>query len=533
MARGIRRNLSMFRNLLIGFWLLVSTAAQAEWHEARSNNFLVYSEGSEQQLRDFTAKLEKFHFILRAMHNITRSPPPNRLHVYLLRNIDAVQHSLGGAAGIAGYSIFHARGPILVGTRERGGQNSYMIDPEPILLHEYSHHFMYGYFPATYPTWYSEGFAEFWGQTQISDTNVVRIGAPAGNRFYSFQGNRWLPIDRILAARSYADARGDVDLIYAEGWLLNRYLFTNSARNGQLFRYLTLINQGRSYEQAMQEAFGGDTGALDSELRRFAEQTQFPVLDVPFRPIDVGPIAVRTLRPAEAALIAQDIQLGQEIPAREAADFARTVSDIAYHYPDDPYALEILIEAQRLAGNSAAATAAADHLLQIEPDNARGLMHKGLLQAEALAAAHSADDAAWDAARQPILRANRSAPNDPLVLEAYYDSFADQGVLPPASAQNAFFHALQLAPGDEELRYRVAADFERRDMIPEAIAVIRPTALALRDVGDEGEREHRRRQLEEERNRPAGQARHETAREMLTRLQTRLAAQPAPATTSH
>src|SRR5207253_3781071 len=98
----------MFRKLLVGFCLLLSTAAQAEWREARSNNFLIYSESSEEQLRAFTAKLEKFHFILRAMHNITRSPPPNRLHVYLLRNVDAVERSLGGAPGVAGYSIFHA-----------------------------------------------------------------------------------------------------------------------------------------------------------------------------------------------------------------------------------------------------------------------------------------------------------------------------------------------------------------------------------------------------------------------------------------
>jgi len=522
----------MFRKLLISLGLFLSTAAQAEWREARSNNFLVYSESGEQQLREFTAKLEKFHFILRAMHNITRSPPPNRLHVYLLRNIDAVQRSLGGAAGVAGYSIFHARGPILVGTRQSGGQESYGLDPEPILLHEYAHHFMYGYFPATYPTWYSEGFAEFWGQTRIGENNVVRIGAPAATRFYSFVGNRWMPIDRILAARNYGDARGDVDLIYAEGWLLNRYLFTNGARRGQLTRYLTLINQGRSYEQAMQEAFGADTAALDTELRHFAEQTQFPVLDVPFRPIDVGPIAIRTLRPAEAALIDQEIRLGQEIPAREAAEFARTVSGIAAHYPDDPHALEILVEAQRLAGNAAAATEAVDHLLRIEPDNARGLMHKGLLRAEALAAARSTDDAAWNDARQLLLRANQLAPHDPLILEAYYESFVDQGVLPPAGAQNALFRALQIAPGDEELRYRVAADFEHRDMIPEAIAVIRPTALALREVGDEGERARRRREQEEERNRPAGQARHESAREMLTRLEARQAGHPAPAPAS-
>ena len=38
----------MFRKLLVGLCLLLSTAAQAEWREARSNNFLVYSESSEE-----------------------------------------------------------------------------------------------------------------------------------------------------------------------------------------------------------------------------------------------------------------------------------------------------------------------------------------------------------------------------------------------------------------------------------------------------------------------------------------------------
>lgn len=517
----------MPRAFLIIFALLWATGASAEWREARSNNFIVDSDASEAQLRAFTAKLEKFHFILRAMHNITRSPPPNRLRVYLLRNIDAVQRSLGGAGGVAGYSIFDARQPILVGTTAGGGQYSYGLDPEPILLHEYAHHFMYYYFPATYPTWYSEGFAEFWGQTQIEDNDVVRVGAPAEVRFRSFEGNRWMPIDRILAARSYGDARGDVDLIYAEGWLLNRYLFTNHERAGQLANYLNLINQGHSYEDAMREAFGNDLGALDDALHRFAGQTSFPILDVPFRHIDVGPIEIRAMSPAEAALVYQDIRLSQRIAAREAPAFADEVQAIAAPYPDDPHALLLMAEAQRLAGRTQAATASVDRLLAIDPANPRGLMFKGLLTADALRAAGSTDRVAWDAARLFIARAARAAPDDPYILAAVYEGYADQGLLPPAEAQNALFRALRLAPGDDELRYRVAADFERRDMIADAIAVIRPAALAMRDVGDEGERARREREREEERNAPAGQARHETAREMYARLQARLAGHDA------
>jgi hypothetical protein len=523
----------MARIVLAILGLLFATTAHAEWREARSNNFVVYSDTSEDQLRAFTAKLEKFHFILRAMHNITRSPPPNPLHVYLLRNIDAVQRSLGGAGGVAGYSIFNARQPILVGTTVRGGQYAYDLDPEPILLHEYAHHFMYYYFPATYPTWYSEGFAEFWGQTQIEDNDVVRIGAPAQARFRSFEGNRWMPIERILSARSYGDARSDVDLIYAEGWLLNRYLFTNRERAGQLANYLSLINHGRSYEDAMHEAFGDDLDGLDSELRHFAGQSSFRILDVPFRRIDVGPIQIRPLRPAEADLVYQDIRLSQTIPAREAGAFADEVRRIAERYPRDPYALRLCAEAEHLAGRNDAAMADIDRLLAIAPANARGLMLKGVIEAERLRAAGTADAAAWSAVHALLARAVRAAPNDPFILEGYYDGYAAQGVLPPPDVQNALFRALGLAPGDDELRYRVAADFEHRGMIEDAITVIRPAALAMRDVGDEGERERRRREREEQENAPAGQARHESAREMYARLQALRAGHGQPAAARH
>jgi hypothetical protein len=510
----------MIRKLLILLALMLPATARAEWREARSNHFIVYSEGSERQLRDFTEKLEKFHFILRTMHNVTRDPSPIKLRVYLMRNIDHVGRTFpGGGGGVAGYYIHRTRGPIMVGTRGSGGQYSYGVDPETILLHEYAHHFMYEYFPATYPTWYSEGFAEFWGATQIGANDVVEVGHAAADRLTSFQGNRWVSIDRLLAARNYGDARGNIDLLYAQGWLLVRYLFENRERSGQLQTYLNAINAGRSYEDAMNEAFGEDARSLNNELRNFSGTRNFRVMRLPFRPIETGPIETRTVRPAEDALMMQEIRLGQGVTARDAPAFAAEVRRIAERFPDDPHALRMLAEAERLAGNTAAATAAPDALLRVAPRDARGLALRGLVRADALRAAENGDEAAWEATREPILAANRLDPNDPFILEAYYETFSAQGVLPPAHAQNALFRALELAPGDRRLRYRVASDFEQRDMIDEAIATIRPTALAQRDIGDENERERRRREEQEERYREAGQRQRESARRMLTRLE--------------
>jgi len=144
-------------------------------------------------------------------------------------------------------------------------------------------------------------------------------------------------------------------------------------------------------------------------------------------------------------------------------------------------------------------------------------MLKGLIELDALKNGGPAQ--AFAAARKPIEQAMKLAPNDPLVHEAFYTSYAAMGSLPPEDAQAALYRAMELAPSDGRLRYLVASDFEKRGLIPEAIATIRPDAYTVPDRRDESERERAKREREEDRNRRAGTARTETARQMLERLE--------------
>ena len=507
----------LIRLLALAAMALAPASAHAEWKEATSANFIVYSEGSDQQLKDFSAKLEKFNFILRTFHKVTAPPSVNKLKVYLFPDIKAVGR-MAGSDRVAGYYVTEARGPMMVGTRSSASTAS--IDSESILLHEYAHHFMYQYFPATYPTWYSEGFAEFWGSTKILDGDIVEVGAPAEYRFGSFFENRWLPIRQLLTAQSYADVP-ELDLLYAEGWLLVRYVFDNDKRRQQLQTYLAAINGGATYADAAAKSFP-DVGALNSEIFSFARRMRFSVVRLPFRPIDPGAINLRTLRPAEQALLEYEIKINQGFLQSEAQEFANKVRSVAGRYLTDPFALAILAETEGLAGNKAAALTATEKLLAIQPDHARALTQKAMLQIDSLRAAGSTDKAAWQAARQPIVRARKAAPNDPIVLEAFHRSYLEQGVLPPEAAQNALYTAMELAPSDNDLRYRVARDFEQRNLIREAIAIIRPSAYVLPHRKTESEREKKKREEREEKYRGAGQQRRETAREMLDRLQKKL-----------
>lgn len=521
----------MIRKLLVGVAAMVASLsanpARAEWHQATSSNFIVYSQGSETDARDFAAKLERFHYVLRTFHRISSPTVPNKLRVFLLSSAGAVGRA-AGSAGVAGYYVPDSRGLMLVGTRAQGGRgdgdlrsasSQANLDPESILLHEYTHHFMYQYFPAAYPTWYSEGFAEFWGATRFLPGDVVEIGLPADHRFSTFRALGWLPLERLLRIHNYREAGGaNVFLLYAQGWLLVRYTFENQARQRQLQAYLRAINNGSTYDAAAREAFP-DLEAFNSELFSYAGRGRFGVVRLPFRTIDVGQINVTTPGPAEQALMMQEIKLSQGYPAREATEFAAEVRGIAARFPNDPFALRLVMESAWLAGDNAAALDAANRLLAVEPDNARALTTKGMIQVAGLVGARNVTAAAWDAAREPLVRARRVAPRDPLVLRAFYRAHAMQGGLPGEEAQNALYDAMELAPSDGEIRYELALDFERRRMIPEAIAIIRPEANSAVDHSTESAAERRRREELEERNRQAGTVRHESPLEMLRRLQ--------------
>jgi hypothetical protein len=524
----------MIRRLLTGMTVLAAslsaTAARAEWHQATSNNFIVYSQSSERDAHDFAAKLERFHYVLRTFHRITATTMPNKLRVFLLSSAGAVGRQIGSSS-VAGSYIPDARGLMLVGTSahssnnsgdSRSAQSDASLDPESILLHEYTHHFMFQYFPAAYPTWYSEGFAEFWGATRFGPNDSVEVGLPAEHRFSTFQALGWLPLDRLLRIHNYREAGGfNVFLLYAEGWLLVRYTFEHQERQRQLQTYLRLINNGTDYAAAAQQAFP-DLGAFNSELFSYAGTGRFNALHLNFRTIDVGPIVLTTPGPAEQALMLQQIKLGQGYPQREATDFANEVKGIAARFPSDPFALRMVMETAYLANDNAGAMDAANRLLAVEPNNAHALMTKGLIQVTGLAAAQNHDAAAWTAARAPLLRAKQAAPRDPVVLRAFYRGYALQGGVPPEDAQNALYDAMELAPSDDEIRYELARDFEQRRMIPEAIAIIRPEANSFPHRGNESEGDRRRREELEDRNREAGTVRHETPLEMLNRLQAML-----------
>src|SRR3569623_2819863 len=105
---------------------------------------------------------------MRAVSGVTRPGSPIRTKVYMMPDSAAVQATMpfGGSPGVAGYFDGDMRGPYAVMTRSATGE-SFGLAAQTVLFHELSHQFMFRFFPAAYPTWYVEGFADFYGTMTI------------------------------------------------------------------------------------------------------------------------------------------------------------------------------------------------------------------------------------------------------------------------------------------------------------------------------------------------------------------------------
>ena len=504
-------------------------SAQAAWKRVETPHYIVYSQGTDAQIQQLGFRLEMLDKTQRFLTRRPEALPPIKPVVYVLDDMEAVQQTMafGGASGVAGYYNAHTRGPFMVTNADNSNAE---FTAQLVMFHELTHYYMFANFPAAYPTWFTEGFAEFVGTSRVLDQNKMEVGRLSLNRYRTLAAFEWLPVQRLIAAKSYGDV-DNVLMLYAEGWLLTHYLTLGGARDGQLATYLGAINQGRSFLDAAKLAFG-DLGKLDGELQAYARRRTLPTRIFEFRVPTATTAAVTAVPPAQNAMMLDDVKLMSGVGASDAAAFAQQVRRDAGAFPNDPFALRLRAEASLWADDTADATAATRQWLAVAPNDPLAQAMLGRTEVAALKAGKSTDAAAWAAARARIMAASRLAPHEPTILRAYFESFTAEGKLPSDDAQNMLFTALDMNPNDAEVRYLLAADFERRGLLTDAMATIRLAAFASPEKDPDNDKQRARIDRARQRYRLAGEELHETPRAMYLRLQAKVggaaAAQDAP-----
>lgn len=459
---------------LIALALLLATPAAAEWHEASSPHFVVYSEQPVERLRRFATELERFDKAIRLLRGDADKPvgPANRVTVFMVDDIEAVA-ALAGSESVRGFYRPQVA-PVAFVPRRSGATGEGDLDAQAILFHEYAHHLMWTMAPnAVYPAWYIEGFAEALAASSNGRDGSLLIGNMPAYRSDAIMGAIPLSVEKLLLADPSGFDAMDTQALYGQGWLLTHYITFGKARQDQFGAYLLAINRGKTPREAA--AAFGDLGALQSELVRY-RVSQLKGLRMNPERLGTGAVAIRALTPGEAATMDLRIRLRNGVAAKAAPALYADARSVAARYPDDAGAQAVLADAALRAGDFAAAQAAADRAIAADAGAVAPLLTKARAAMAAAVAAKDRRPESWTAIRTLILRANHLDANDPRPLILYFQSFAAAGEAAPKSAQDGLYTAFLLAPQDAVLRFMTATMLLRTGNTAKARMLLAPLA---------------------------------------------------------
>lgn len=363
-------NLNVLRMLAVAVALFMACAAgpvRAEWRKAETAHFIVYGDTSERDIRAFARRIERFDSFLRTYYPIETEYLTPKLEIYLAagaRDMNRVYPGIGPSVG-GFYSSNSGRIYAVVNTTVMTG--------DVVLFHEYAHHFMFQMRGGdAYPSWFVEGFAEYYATADMRSERV-QFGRhhPGRMLVLNYTGNSSTGMDDVLEWRYSASGRYPASIYYAQAWGLTHYLMSTPERQRILSQYLGAVVRGENSITAMQAATGRTPAQLQSDVRRYLAgpiQILTPQIDLP-----EPEVTVLTLTPAENAMVWLDIRLDNtdviELPeeedgqtrksesqkAREAreraevrADLIRDAHAAAARFPGDRMALLTAARAYRL-----------------------------------------------------------------------------------------------------------------------------------------------------------------------------------------
>lgn len=470
---------------------LAPAAAQAKWLKAETRHFIIYSEGSEKELRAAAIKLERFDALLKLKFGFAEKPYQPKLPIYYLaRQSDVQKLTKGWQPNAAGFFAPRPEGSFAVANREKAN-NEFDLGSDGILMHEYGHYFMFRHASFPYPTWYIEGFAEFVSTTTIDNAGNWTMGKPAYHRAGSLMNMDKLPIDQILFSRYRGLSKADTSVFYGRSWLLTHMLLTRPEHKDKLAVYFTGIAAGKNPRQAATEAFG-DLAALDQTLDQYRNQKlTFIASNAPIQ-TDTS-VQISVLDAMREALIPLHLE---RLSATDISSVPGRLEQVAALYPREAEPLYELAMAYRWLASKAQpdertafeakAEAAIDRALTLDPKHARANVIKADYVMRRLRIAGDMSPEKWSAARAYLLTANQAANDDPMVLVAWYDSFGRQRRKPSQTARDGLARAFELVPELPEIRARYAYDLADQGRFDEAIKLAETLAFNPH-VGQQGE----------------------------------------------
>jgi len=426
----------VFAVLVCVFANLAAADKPAIWIELRTPHFTVYSDGGEKTARAIAVQFEEMRNTFLKILDNGRVDPGQPIIILAAKDEKSMAALLPeyykekGRVHPAG---LYGAGPeeIYISVQADAGGDL----PFQVVYHEYTHQLLHLNL-AVIPTWLDEGYAEFFGNSEISGRTVT-IGYAPRWQMQALQQMTMMPLEQLFRVdhkSPYYNEANHANVFYQKSWALAHLLFFDPTykKADALGNYLKLVNNGVDPVEAGRQTFG-DLDALMHHLETYIGAAGYYSGSVN-SPIDEfnKTFTTRSLTEGEA-----DGLLGSYILARGQTDDARP----------------LLEQAAKLDPNSAAA------------NEGLGMLHQRL---------NEQDEAATYFARAVEL-------NSGSFLPYYFDALHKerQGPSEEGAAEVSLKKAITLNPNFAPARANLAQlDLKHPEKLDEALGAAR-AAVAL------------------------------------------------------
>jgi hypothetical protein len=146
-------------------------AKHETWFEVRSPNFIVLSDAGEKQARKSAIRFEQIRAVFRRSLTVASAHVSPTITIFAVKDEDSVKALLPeywgkGRAHPAGIFFEQMDQYFALVQLDAPGSNPYST-----IYHEYYHSLTLPYYP-NLPLWVAEGLADFYGNTELGDSEV-------------------------------------------------------------------------------------------------------------------------------------------------------------------------------------------------------------------------------------------------------------------------------------------------------------------------------------------------------------------------
>jgi uncharacterized protein DUF1570 len=300
-------SLMRFFNWFLGGILVCAVvpggAKEKTWVQVRSSHFTVVTDLGEERGIEAARHCEQMRAAFHLLMNKAKTDDAMPLLIFALDGEKEVDRLLGRPKA-------KHTGLFLPGR----GKNFILVDasadPRHAVYHEYIHELLKANSSSAVPTWFEEGFAEYFSTAQV-DVKGTKLGlVPIGELQFLRQNGKLMRLSDLFAVRQdsqlYNQNGPTQAMFYAESWLLVHYIFDHNliSHAEPLF---SRVASGQPLSIAIPAEFGVSMTQLESDLLEYAKGERFRFFSLPAVEVSDA-IAVMNLSPITVRALRSDLQ---------------------------------------------------------------------------------------------------------------------------------------------------------------------------------------------------------------------------------